>query len=468
MSRDSNFTCSAKMLLRYQVVSAVKALLTGGRKRSAAITDVSNLSFPDSDGVEHRFSRRTILRWVDSFDEKGFDGLRDAARQHCESSVVLKPDFLAYLDRQKTTDPAASIPELMRRARLAGVLHPSEAVNRTTVWRALKRMDVSTRRLREAEVKDTRRFAYDQRMQMVLVDFKRFRVGPTRAKRLAIYFLDDATRLGLGVLVGTDGEKAIYCLLGLLEVLRRYGLMVMVYMDHGPAFISDDVKAVLRKLGIFYIHGRSRYPQGHGKIERFNRSVKARLLRTLDRADWVDPDTTALTILLRHDLFEVYNHLPHESLNDETPHQRWNSSSQPLRSVENEEKLTEAFMVAEQRTVSNDHCISYQGQTYEVPTGLARQRITVLRALLDNDALYLDHIGLRIRLHPVDPAFNARDRRVSGGRTDPEPAGSPEKSASALSFDHEYGSILDSTGGFPDGENAEYFTTNHKEEKDGE
>ena len=467
MSRESKFTVSARMLLRYQVVSAVKALTSGGRKRSAAITEVAGQSFPDSTGTEHHVSRRSILRWVDAFDAMGFDGLRDAVRKPCESSLVVKPDLLAYLKDRKENDPAASIPELLRRARLEGILHPSETVNRTTVWRALKRMDVSTRRVRQAEAQDTRRFAYGQRMQMVLVDFKHFRAGPTRARRLAIYFLDDATRYGLGVLVGTDGEKAIYCLLGLLEVLRRYGLMVTVYMDHGPAFISDDVKAVLRKLGIFYIHGRSRYPEGHGKIERFNQSVKARLLRTLDRADWVNPDPTALTILLRHDLFEVYNHLPHESLAQDTPHQRWTGSSQPLRPVDGEEKLTEAFLVAEQRTVSKDHCISYQGQIYEVPTGLAGRRIKMLRALLENDALYLDHKSARIRLHPVDPAFNARDRRVSGSRSAPEPAGSPEKSASALSFTHEYGSILDSTGGFPDEEGADSFTTN-QEEDDGE
>lgn len=57
---------------------------------------------------------------------------------------------------------------------------------------------------------------------------------------------------------------------------------------------------------------------------------------------------------------------------------------------------------AEQRTVSNDHCISFDGVVYEVPVGLAGQRITILRALLEDDALYLNHRGRRIRLHPVD------------------------------------------------------------------
>ena len=264
MKRDSGQDISAKMLLRYRVVSAVKVLMLAGTKRSVAISGVAEQVHPDDEGNVHRFSRRTVQRWVKAFEDKGIDGLQDDPHQRCDSSVVLKPEFLAYLKDQKKEDPRASIPELIRRARLAGALHPGELVDRTTVWRALKRMGVATRRMRTIEVDDKRRFAFAERMQMVLVDFKHFRAGPTRARRLAIYFLDDATRFGLGVLVGTEGEKPIYYLLSLLSVLRSYGLMAAVYMDHGPAFIADDVVSVLRRLGVLVIHGRSEYPEGHG------------------------------------------------------------------------------------------------------------------------------------------------------------------------------------------------------------
>jgi putative transposase len=466
VTRNLGSTFSAKTLLRYQAVSAVKVLILAGAKRSQAIAAVADQAYPDDEGNLHRFSRRTIQRWFQAFEQDGISGLADTDRKRCDRSVVLQSAFLTYLEEEKKKDPRASIPELIRRARQVGVLHPAELVDRSTVWRALKRMDVPTRRMRKVEVDDKRRFAFPERMQMVLIDFKHFRVGPTRVRRLAIYFLDDATRFGLGVLVGTDGEKAIYCLLGLLAVLRRYGVMVAVYMDHGPAFIAADVKAVLRKLDVLVVHGRSRYPQAHGKIERFNRSVLARLLRSFDGADWVDPDPAALTLRLRHDLFEEYNHLPHESLDDDTPYQRWQASKQPLRPVASESTLYNVFVVEEHRTVSNDHCISFGGTFYEVPTGLAGARITIERALLEDDALYLKYKDKRIRLHPVDPVLNAR-----GGRTHKvgaeDPAYPPQKNASSLSFQSEYGSILDPDGGFPEGEEADCFTT-HKEEEDGE
>jgi putative transposase len=468
MVEDSNQDISAKMLLRYRVVSAVKVLMLGGLKRSMAVSAAAEQVFPDDEGNVHRFSRRSVQRWCTAFAEKGVDGLRDESRKRCDSSVVLKPEFLAYLKKQKSEDPHASIPELLRRAREAGTLHPAEVVDRTTVWRALRRMGVATRRMRKVEVDDKRRFAFVERMQMVLVDFKHFRAGPTRAKRLAIYFLDDATRFGLGVLVGTEGEKPIYTLRGLLQVFKTYGVMLALYLDGGSGFKAHDVHAVLQRFEIPFIHGTANYPEGHGKIERFNRSALARVLRSFDGADWLDPDPDALTLRLRHDLFQEYNHLPHEGLGGDTPYQRWQASKRELKTVPSEPRLDEAFIIEERRTVSNDHCIPFRSVAYEVPMGLSGRRITIERALLENDALYLRHNGKRIRLHPVDLAFNARSGRARGGEVEDEPSGSLPKNASSLSFDAEFGSILLPDGGFPDEEDADDVTTNHMEEDDGE
>ncbi len=464
MRRDTDSSPAAHELLRYRVVSAVQALMLGGLKRSAAISAVAEQLHPGHQGGAYKFSRRTVVRWVKAFDEEGLDGLRDTPRTRCDSSIVLTPELLAYLEAQKSKDPRASIPELLRRARLKGVLHPTAKVDRATVWRALKRMGVSTRRLRRVEVDDKRRFAFPHRLQMVLIDFKHFRVGPTRARRVAIYFLDDATRYGLGVLVGTPGEKPIYCLRGLAEVFRRFGRMQVIFFDHGPAFTAEDVLSVLRGLLIHAIHGRPEYPEGHGKIERFNQSVKARTLRSLDGAPDVDADPASLTLRLRHDLFEIYNHLPHESLGGDTPHSRWVASTQPLQPFDDEAALTEAFVIEERRTVSNDHCISFSGMVYEVPMGLAGQRIAILRALLEDDALYLDHRGRRVRLHPVDLALNAQSSRARGQVGEEDPDGPPVKSASALAFEREYGPLLSPDGGFPDGDAVDSITPEEEEE----
>ena len=66
-------------------------------------------------------------------------------------------------------------------------------------------------------------------------------------------------------------------------------------------------------LGALLIHGATRYPEGHGAIERFHRTAYDQVLRSLDGAADVDPACAALTLRLRHFL-ERYNDTPHETL----------------------------------------------------------------------------------------------------------------------------------------------------------
>lgn len=86
-----------------------------------------------------------------------------------------------------------------------------------------------------------------------------------------MFFLDDASRFGLGVVVGTD-ETAELFLRGLHLVLRRFGFMSVLFLDRGPGFRADDTAAACRRLDIHLALGTAAYPEGHGKIEKFGRS----------------------------------------------------------------------------------------------------------------------------------------------------------------------------------------------------
>jgi len=153
------------------------------------------------------------------------------------------------------------------------------------------------------------------------------------------------------------------------DAINTYGLMSLLYWDGGAAFKDLDVLAVCERLGVTPIRGRAKYPEGHGAIERFNKSAKARVLRTLDGAPDVDPDCRALTLRLRHDLFEVYNHLSHEALDGDTPHQRFWADPRPLRPAESATWLRERFTLTVTRRVTKDHIVSVDGVHYEVPRG---------------------------------------------------------------------------------------------------
>jgi len=443
-----------EVLFRYRVVSAIAALELGGIRRSAAVRLVAETAHLDEREAPRHVSERTLYRWLAEYRDHQLDGLEPARRCQLDGSLVLSDKLMTFLAEERGRDRDASIPELLRRAEQYEVIPKAVEIDRSTAWRVMRRTGVETRRRKQPKDADTRRFRYAERMQMALVDFKHFRAGACRAKRAAVYFLDDATRSGLGVCVCTSEQPEVVLRL-LDKVIRRCGLMDLLYWDGGSGFKDKEVLYVVSKLRIHPVHGRARYPEGHGAIEAFNRSLKAREIRTYDGAPHIDPDCGALTLRLEHDLFEVYNHLPHEALDGDTPHQRWSQSNRALRPPVSETWMSECFTVPLDRRVSGDHVVSVDGTHYEVPRGHAGEWVNLYRRLLEQtpeqDALYIHHNNNLVRLHPVDLTFNATSGRARSNREpDNEVTPVPAKSASTLSFEKTYGSMLDPDGGYPD------------------
>lgn len=94
-------------------------------------------------------------------------------------------------------------------------------------------------------------------------------------------------------MVGATETPELF-LRGLYETIRRYGTSGIVFVDKGPGFVDHDAIAVVQGLPALLIHGQTAYPEGHGKIEKFNQTALAAVLRHLPgRAD-VDPSFGAL------------------------------------------------------------------------------------------------------------------------------------------------------------------------------
>jgi putative transposase len=441
---------SAEALFRFRVVSEVLTEVMRGHKRGFgwAVKAVASRPHTELDGSSRKVSARTLYRWVAAYERGGLSALEPAKRKRVATSAVLPETLVSFLREEKDLDPLASVPELLERARERGKLGRLEAVDRSTVWRALVRMGLPTRRRPTKHEGDARRFAYPHRMQMVLCDGKHFRAGVNRLRRVVLYFLDDCTRFGLHAVVGTS-ESAELFLRGLFEVVQRYGLMDALFLDNGPGFIADDTYRVMGQLERALIFGTKAYPEGHGKIERFNQTSIAAVLRGLDGAVEVDPDLHALELRLQHYL-DRYNDRPHESLGKQTPRSRWEADSRELCFPESEDQLKARFVVTEERRVSKDHIIQYDGGLYEAPRGLSSQKVLVHRQVL-TDELSVPEGERLVRLHPVDLAGNARDRRGRRtARVQEEVA--PVKTAAILAFERDHAPVVDAGGGFEDKE----------------
>lgn len=443
-------TLNPQVLFRYRLVGEVLAYESRGMVRHAAVETVADVRHQDGEGRTKRVSTRTLYRWVRAFEEKGVFGLCRASPKRVVTNHIPE-DLAAFLVAEKEADPAASIPELIRRAqqeKLPGALN----VSRTTVWRRLRSCGLDTKRLKTKKQRAMRRFTFAHRMEMVLCDGKHFRAGPQRAKRVVLFYLDDATRLALGAVVGPSENHYLF-LWGLHRCLRRHGLMQCLFTDNGSAFIADDCKSVLANLGIHYIQGTPGHPQARGKVERFNRTAFEDLLRHLDRAEHIDPDCAALELRINHYLTHVYNVRAHGSLDGMSPQERFNTDVKPLKFATTRQ-LDSCFRLPLTRRVSPDQIVSVDGVAYDMPEGYAKQKVGLSRDLI-NDCIDFIHQGRIVTLHPHDAQGHARrPPKRHAAPTDPQPRATTRGSAT-MNFNQQFQALVDDEGNYHDKESSD-------------
>lgn len=450
MPKSKLLQVSPQTLFRYQLISAVQIRALAGIPLSRAIREVTSQPHQDPRGQLRKVSERSLYRWIEAYENDGFDGLESEPRPRIADSAVLSPKLLDFVRIEKEVDPEASVPELIRRARLLGILGEDERVSRVSVWRACDRLGLPLARVCRPSDQDMRAWSYPHRMLMNLADGKHFRAGRHRLRRVALFFLDDATRRGLTAAVDTSENTEVF-LRGLHETIGRCGRMKALYLDRGPGFISDDTRLVLARLDIKLIYGTAGYPEGHAKVERFHWTAYQHLLRSLDRNPEIDPAPSALALRLSHWLHQIYNHNPHESLNQQAPDERWHADPRELDFPEDRKWLDDQFLVTFKRRVSHDNLVPYKQVDYELPRGYAGRRIEISRHLLDG-TLSIVHEGRRVILHPVDRTANAyarRARKPSAPVTEPS---DPPTTAATLAFQADFPPLVDDEGNYPKGE----------------
>lgn len=440
---------SPEALFRFMALSRVYFLESQQYSRAEAIRCTCSEAVYDENAVCRKVKERTLYRWLQKAEEGKkaglsiLESLEPVKRETIEGSTVLSRDFLEFCKMQKELDGLASVPELIKRARLEGFAEASKA-DRSTVYRALKRMGVCVQKRKSSgPASEMRRFAFPHRMQCVLCDGKHFRAGPNRLKRVALIFIDDATRFVLDAFVSTSENRWIFNH-GLYEVVRKYGIMDQLYLDHGPGFIATETKQVVANFS-HLVHGKVKFPQGHGKVERFNQTLKKDVLRTLSGSP-IDPDCEHLRLRILHYLKNDYNVSPHESLGGQTPRECFLADSRELNFPENEAALRNSFIVSLKRLVSWDNIVKVHRKEYEVPLGYAGSYVYIQLQMYDKSLHFL-HRDEFVELQEVDKVENAYRHRATKKKKSKETH--HVKTAAQTAFDNDYSPITDRDGGFP-------------------
>jgi putative transposase len=223
--------------------------------------------------------------------------------------------------------------------------------------------------------------------------------------------LDDRSRLvPHGAFYPDVGEWSFQrCLRA--AIVRR-GIPRTLYIDHGSAFVSQQLKLICARLGIRITHSKPGRPQGRGKKERHYRTVAEQFAVEVDVAG---VDTLAeLNRYFAAWIEQAYHRRVHRTTG-QAPLDRWLAGPSSLREAPDPDALHQAFLWSVQRTVTATRTVSLHGNLYEVDPALVGRRVE-----LRYDPTDLDHIAVFDHDRPAGTATAAQLRT----HVDPKLAGS--------------------------------------------
>lgn len=355
-------------------------------------------------------SRRTLHRWLDGYQEGGFEGLKPKPKRKQPGWSI--PEELiqeAILLRREV--PGRSIQQIIEILEMEGKAGPG-VLKRTTLQDVLQARGYSARQMKlyQQQGVAARRFARLERNDLWHSDIKFGPFLPVKGKKKQIYlvsFLDDATRYVVHAEFYDSLDQSVVedCF---RKAVMKEGLPRRVYFDNGKQYRTKWMERACAMLEIKLLYAKPYSPESTGKIERFNRTVDSFLAEAdLKRPKSLEEMNQYLNVWLQ----ECYHSRNHDSL-DTTPEIAYKSSKAPLRFLP-PATIASAFMRCETRKVDKSGCISFGGKKYEAGSLLAGQSVNVVYDPSCTETITIEHEHAGI-------SFQAQELKI-GTHTGPRP-----------------------------------------------
>lgn len=363
-------------LLRYQMISPYIAMSPPRGQRRVMLEHLASKPWRDPDGVLMTVSAETLRAWVRRYRHGGVDALRDKPHPS-RGTLALTTEQVDLILALKREVPERSLDQLIRITE-SMLLAPTSVLRRSTVHRVLQRAGMSARPKSQSDRKDLDRFEALAPNDLWQSDMLHgpWLVDPAtgKARRAKFYgFLDDHSRL---LLYGrfAFAEALPHLEFVMRRSLQKRGVPRRVYYDNGKVYRSGHMRHIVAEMGIApIVHTESYRPEGHGKIEAFNRLLRSSFIAELAASGVTTLDALNEAFLAWAD--QDYNQRVHSEIGC-TPLERWTAGAGKVRYAD-EAKLRRAFRWKEHRTPDKSGLFSLLGVRYQVGSELAKRRITV-------------------------------------------------------------------------------------------
>ncbi len=401
----------AEALFRYAVLGDVLHHTLRRGELGRALTERALKVWKGPDGHDRRIAKKTLEEWLYKYRRDGFDGLVPAPRRDRGKVRALKAEVEELVITMKREDPGRSAKLIHEELELAGILRRGE-VSISTIRRVLRREGLSGARM-ELERPARLRWQASRCGELWQGDALHgpslFDPSSGREVRVKIFALiDDRSRLVPYLRAGFHENQAAFLTVLLGAVLRR-GIPRAILLDNHGSFTGSDVRIACAKLETRLIYARPYDGPSKGKIERWWRTLRARVLDRLDCEQVTTLDD--LNLRLSTWVEAEYNARPHSSLGGRTPLDVWEEDAEEIRWVSDTGAIEDAFTGELRRQVRADSTCQIRGRAFEVPPELRGGPVEIRYSLLHPDRYWIEDAATRVPLREVDPEANARRPR---------------------------------------------------------
>jgi len=269
-------------------------------------------------------SRDTYYRYRRRYLAEGIDGLEDRSRRPRVSPAQIPTEVELRIVEMRSAHPRWGARRIRAELTREGIDAPAVS----TVHQVLRRNGLVAPQPRR-KLKADKRFEREISNDLWQIDATRILLGDD-TPAWVINLLDDHSRYLLATMAGphatTDLAWDVFEL-----AASRYGLPRQVLSDNGLAFtgrlrnLEVIFETNLKDLGVEPITSAPYHPQTLGKLERFHRTLK----------EWLSDEGPAWDLEHLQELLDGYRfhynrHRPHQGIDDATPAERYQPSTNTL------------------------------------------------------------------------------------------------------------------------------------------
>jgi putative transposase len=180
------------------------------------------------------------------------------------------------------------------------------------------------------------------------------------------------------------------------DAVKTHGCPQRLYADNGAAYSSHQLAWSVAVLGIKLAHSAPGRPQGRGKIERWNRTVRDQFLVEIETPGAAAGSRCESLAALNLRFAAWLHQRRHRSRHSETgasPAQRYHAADRDRPPQPDPGLPRRAFLWREQRKVTSFATVSFQGNRHEVDAALVGRAIDLLFTPFDLTLIEVEYQG---------------------------------------------------------------------------